>query len=463
MFRTNLSLALGVLRAADPLVIILAGVIAHYSRIGTLLPSESYGTVIVLGALLAANFLALAGSYRVAAETLTPFAILRGLLIWFAVIGVLLAGLFLAKVSVTYSRLFVINWVVLTSAFLILNRVVLLSVVGVLKKRGGLKNRVAVLGSPDRAKKIIERLYRSNSDGTYVVGGFVHDDSRMAYIQGKPMFGTLQSLLKMVEQGRIDEVLMCFDHDDAALFRASLRKLSTAPININCTTGSDVDDLPILGTAEIGGQFVLRLSDRPLTGWQGVLKAIEDKVFATILLLLAAPLMLVIAIAVKLSSPGPILFRQMRYGFNNKSFEVFKFRTMRMHAETDGFLPQATPGDPRITAVGAFLRRTSLDELPQLFNVLQGSMSLVGPRPHAVSHNDYYGGIINGYLGRHRVKPGITGWAQIHGLRGETRTLEEMKQRVQFDLHYIDRWSVLLDLRIILLTPFSVFSQQNAY
>ena len=463
MFRTKLSLALGVLRAADPLIVILSGLIAHYTRIGTLVPSESYGTVIVLGALLAANFLALGGCYRVVPETLSPFSIWRGLLIWLAVMGVLLAGLFLAKVSVTYSRLFVVNWVVLTGVLLTLNRLVLLSVVGVLKRRGGLSNRVAVLGSPDRARTIIERLYRSNSDGTYVVGGFVHDGSQMRLIQGKPAFGTLESLVRMVELGRIDEVLMCFDHQDSALFHSALQTLSATPININCTTGSDVDDLPILGTATVGGQFVLRLSDRPLSGWQGVLKAIEDKVFALILLILAAPLMLVVAITVKLSSPGPILFCQMRYGFNNRSFEVFKFRTMRVHEEADGFLPQATQNDPRITAVGAFLRRTSLDELPQLFNVLQGSMSLVGPRPHAVSHNDYYGGIINGYLGRHRVKPGITGWAQIHGLRGETRTLDEMKQRVQYDLHYIDRWSVLLDLRIILLTPFSVFSQQNAY
>lgn len=463
MFRAKLSLALGLLRAADPLVIVLSGLVAHYVRIGTPIPSESYGVVIVLGALLAANFLALGGCYRVIPDTLTPFNILRGLFIWLAVIGVLLAGLFLAKVSVTYSRGFIVYWVVMAGALLTLNRAVLLSLVDVLKRRGGFRNKVAVLGSGERTRSIIERLYRSNTDETYVVGGFVHDDSRMIFIQGKPVFGTVASLARLVERGRVDEVLLCFDHGDGALLRSALDTLSTAPININCTTGSDVDDLPIIGTAQIGGLFVLRLSDRPLSGWQGVLKAIEDKVLAALLLVLAAPLMLAIAAAVKLSSPGPVLFRQMRYGFNNKSFEVFKFRTMRIHDETEGFLPQATQDDPRITAIGGFLRRSSLDELPQLINVLGGSMSLVGPRPHAVSHNDYYGGIINGYLGRHRVKPGITGWAQIHGLRGETQTLDEMKQRVQFDLHYIDRWSVLLDLRILLMTPFSVLSRHNAY
>ena len=463
MFRTKLSLALGLLRAADPLVIVISGLVAHYVRIGTFVPSESYGAVILLGALLAANFLALGGCYRVVPGSLSASSFLRGLFIWLAVIGVLLAGLFLAKASVAYSRGFVVYWVVSAGVLLVVNRVVLLSVVNVLKRSGGLRNRVAVLGSGVRTQAVIERLYRANTDETYVVGGFVHDDSQMIQIQGKPAFGTMASLTTMVERGHIDEVLMCFEHDDGDQFRSALETLSTSPININCTTGSDVDDMPIIGTAQIGGLFVLRLSDRPLSGWHGVLKAIEDKVLAVVLLVLAAPLMLAVAVAVKLSSPGPVLFRQMRYGFNNRSFEVFKFRTMRQHEEADAFLLQATLDDPRVTAIGGFLRRTSLDELPQLINVLQGTMSLVGPRPHAVSHNDYYGGIINGYLGRHRVKPGITGWAQIHGLRGETRTVDEMKQRVQYDLHYIDRWSILLDLRIILMTPFSVLSRHNAY
>ncbi|MDA1311021.1 MAG: exopolysaccharide biosynthesis polyprenyl glycosylphosphotransferase [Proteobacteria bacterium] len=378
------------MRVADPLVIVTSGLAAHYLRIGTLVPSEAYAVVIVLGALLAANFLAFGGSYRVAPESVSATNFLRGLLIWLVAIGVLLAGLFLAKVSVTYSRGFVVYWVVLAGVLLIANRVVLLSAVSVMKQRGGLKNRVAVLGSAERAQSVIERLYRSNTDLTYVVGGFVGDECQMPHIQDRPVFGTIAALRRMVERGRVDEILMCFDHHEKAAFRSALDTLSASPVNVTCTTGSDVDDLPIIGTGQIGGLFVLRLSDRPLSGWNGVVKNIEDKVLAALLLVAVAPLMLVVAGAVKLSSPGPVFFRQMRYGFNNKSFEVFKFRTMRTHEESEDFLRQATEDDPRITAIGGFLRRTSLDELPQLINVLQGTMSLVGPRPHAVSHNDYY-------------------------------------------------------------------------
>jgi exopolysaccharide biosynthesis polyprenyl glycosylphosphotransferase len=175
--------------------------------------------------------------------------------------------------------------------------------------------------------------------------------------------------------------------------------------------------------------------------------------------------MLSIALGVKLSSPGPVFFRQKRYGFNNEIIEVFKFRSMYTdHAQAGlGTVEQARRTDPRITPFGAILRRTSLDELPQFLNVLRGEMSIVGPRPHAVAHNEQYAQLIDEYLARHRVKPGITGWAQVNGLRGETETLEKMERRVQFDLHYIENWSLALDLRIILMTLLVGFSHPNAY
>jgi exopolysaccharide biosynthesis polyprenyl glycosylphosphotransferase len=181
-----------------------------------------------------------------------------------------------------------------------------------------------------------------------------------------------------------------------------------------------------------------------------------------VVLTIAAPAMLLIAIAIRLDSPGPALYRQQRFGFNGNRFAVLKFRTMVASAG-DQAPAQARRGDPRVTRVGGLLRRTSLDELPQLLNVLRGDMSLVGPRPHAVSHNEYYAGLIDGYLARHRVKPGITGWAQVNGLRGETDTLEKMERRVEHDLHYIDNWSLLLDLEILVRTIFVGFVHRNAY
>jgi putative colanic acid biosynthesis UDP-glucose lipid carrier transferase len=168
-------------------------------------------------------------------------------------------------------------------------------------------------------------------------------------------------------------------------------------------------------------------------------------------------------VLVKLDSPGPVLFRQKRYGFNNNDITVFKFRSMRNDPNPDPSVPQAQRNDPRVTRIGAFLRKSSLDELPQLFNVLQGTMSLVGPRPHAVAHNEHYAAVIDGYLGRHRVKPGITGWAQVNGYRGETDTPEKMRMRVQYDLYYIDNWSLSLDLKILLMTIFVGFVNRNAY
>ena len=176
-----------------------------------------------------------------------------------------------------------------------------------------------------------------------------------------------------------------------------------------------------------------------------------------------SPVLIAAALMIKLDSPGPVLFRQRRYGFNNNPITVFKFRTMRHDQADDRLVPQARRNDPRVTRVGAFLRRTSLDELPQLINVLRSEMSLVGPRPHAVAHNEQYAHVIDDYLSRHRVKPGITGWAQVNGLRGETDTPDKMRRRVQYDLYYIDNWSLYLDFKILALTPFVGLVHKNAY
>jgi Undecaprenyl-phosphate glucose phosphotransferase len=221
--------------------------------------------------------------------------------------------------------------------------------------------------------------------------------------------------------------------------------------------------LPVRRFLPLAGVPMLAVLERPLSGWNFVLKALEDRVLAAILIVLFAPILLLIAVAIKLDSRGPVFFRQKRYGFNNNPITVYKFRSMHVGAASDDSVQQARRNDPRVTRVGAILRRTSLDELPQLFNVFSGEMSLVGPRPHAVVHNEQYAKIIDDYLSRHRVKPGITGWAQVNGLRGETDTPEKMARRVQFDLYYIDNWSLLFDVKILMLTPFLGFVNKNAY
>ena len=200
-----------------------------------------------------------------------------------------------------------------------------------------------------------------------------------------------------------------------------------------------------------------------MEGVNRFIKAAEDRILATLILVAISPLMLFIALGVKLSSPGPVLFKQKRHGWDGKPIKVYKFRTMRVHEEEEGKITQARRSDPRVTPFGAFLRRTSLDELPQFFNVLQGRMSIVGPRPHAVEHNEFYKEQVEAYMQRHRVKPGITGWAQINGWRGETDTLEKMRKRVEYDLYYIENWSLWFDLKIIFLTLFKGFVNKNAY
>lgn len=215
-------------------------------------------------------------------------------------------------------------------------------------------------------------------------------------------------------------------------------------------------------TEEVNGVPVVPLFDTPLNGINMIFKRIEDIVISSIILLFISPILLIIACLIKLTSPGPIIFKQTRYGMDGKPIKVWKFRSMSV-MENDNKVIQATKNDIRITKIGRLLRRTSLDELPQFFNVLFGGMSIVGPRPHAVAHNEQYRNLIEGYMLRHKVKPGITGWAQINGWRGETDTLEKMEKRVEFDLEYIREWSIWLDLKIIFLTIFKGFINKSAY
>jgi putative colanic acid biosynthesis UDP-glucose lipid carrier transferase len=212
----------------------------------------------------------------------------------------------------------------------------------------------------------------------------------------------------------------------------------------------------------IGGIPVVAVCETPLYGFNALIKRVSDIVIAATILLLISPVMLAIAIGVKRSSPGPVLFKQRRYGLDGREILVYKFRSMTV-TEDGPVVRQATRQDSRVTRFGGFLRRTSLDELPQFINVLQGRMSVVGPRPHAVAHNEMYRKLISGYMIRHKVKPGITGLAQVNGLRGETDTIEKMKARVEYDLSYLRNWSVWLDLMIILKTVFVVLRDQNAY
>ncbi len=244
------------------------------------------------------------------------------------------------------------------------------------------------------------------------------------------------------------------------------KKLWVLPVDIRLSAHTAKLRFRPRAYSYIGGVPFIDVSDRPIADWDQLQKWLFDKVIGALALIALVPVMALVALAIKLDSKGPVLFRQKRYGFNNELVEVFKFRSMYAEQSDANAVKLVTKGDPRVTPVGRFIRKTSLDELPQLFNVIMGSLSLVGPRPHALqakADNELYQDVVDGYFARHKVKPGLTGWAQVNGWRGETDTREKIQKRVEHDLYYIENWSVFLDLYILVMTPFALFKAENAY
>jgi putative colanic acid biosynthesis UDP-glucose lipid carrier transferase len=267
-----------------------------------------------------------------------------------------------------------------------------------------------------------------------------------------PVLGERDDILDVVRAKKVRSVYIAVALENSHLVEQLYRDLANENIDVHWVPNIFSLDLINHSVKEMAGLPLLTLSESPLIGNHLLFKAIEDKLLASIALLLLSPLMLTVAVLIKLDSPGPVIFRQSRTGWNGREFHIWKFRSMRLHREADGELKQATRDDDRITRIGRFIRKTSIDELPQLFNVLSGRMSLVGPRPHAIEHNTDYDQRIRAYMTRHRIKPGITGLAQIHGYRGETDTLEKMKKRVEYDMQYINNWSFWLDIEILIKT-----------
>jgi putative colanic acid biosysnthesis UDP-glucose lipid carrier transferase len=309
--------------------------------------------------------------------------------------------------------------------------------------RGKLARTVAVIDIAGTGVNLARQLQRNDASDLRFVGLFSREFSSGYRID---------DLVGLTREHRIDDIILAAGAVKDSEIDTILEELAAVPSNVHvCTTLRQIYG-EHLEPSLVFGHSLMTVHHRPLDGWGAVAKRLEDLLIGGTVLLLLLPLMGAIAFAIRLDSPGPVLFRQKRLGLNNTVFEIFKFRTMTHRPEPEGVVPQARPNDPRVTRVGRFLRRASLDELPQLFNVIRDEMSLVGPRPHAIPHNEYYSSLIGGYWARHRVRPGITGWAQVHGLRGETDTVEKMRQRVEFDLDYIQRWSLLLDTEVLLKT-----------
>jgi putative colanic acid biosysnthesis UDP-glucose lipid carrier transferase len=382
---------------------------------------------------------------------------------WLAIVALLLFVGWASRTLEVFDHRVILAWALATPAVLFaVHRLVPVVWPRVLAAEGMQKTAV-IAGANDLGRKLAARLRADPLLGQRFAGYF--DDrapGRLQHIVPRENLGGLAALADYARANPIDVIYIALPMASQPRILKLLEDLRDTTTSIYFVPDIFVADLIQARVDSIGGLPVVAVCESPFYGFNGIVKRISDFILASVILLMIAPLMIAIAAGVKLSSPGPVLFKQRRYGLDGKRIVVYKFRSMTV-AEDGDVVRQATKNDQRVTKFGAFLRRSSLDELPQFINVLQGRMSIVGPRPHAVAHNEMYRKLIRGYMIRHKVKPGITGLAQVNGFRGETDTVEKMKARIDYDLAYLRNWSLLLDLQIILKTIVVVLQKHNAY
>jgi Undecaprenyl-phosphate glucose phosphotransferase len=360
-----------------------------------------------------------------------------------------------------------LSWVVSALALILIARVVFRLAIGRLARQGYLARNLIIIGAGEEGTRLIAKLQKLQDRSIDIIGVFDDRRSRVPHsVFGCKVLGVIDDLLDFARQVPVDEVIIALPLCAEQRIRELVDKLKRLPTDVRLSADSMAEQFPIRGINFVGDVPLLGIFDRPIKHWDAVAKWIEDMVLAALLLLLLAPAMALIALMIKLDSRGPVLFAQERFGFNNNVIRVFKFRTMYIDRGDISGAKRTVQNDSRVTRVGRVLRAFSFDELPQLFNVLRGDMSLIGPRPHATAMkagDRLYGDAIEEYAQRHRVKPGITGWAQVNGCRGEIDTVEKARARVEHDLFYIENWSLWLDLKTLALTLPVMLSRQNAY
>lgn len=452
----------------DMLVLGATGYLAATMVADTGLAAFEQAGIVWLGALMNALAIRLSGGYG--------FKRMRSL--WQ---GVALAlGALLVAVLALYAFLTVLGiapdlarpwlswWAMLAAGPLAATRVGMRFRIVHLARTGRLEHRIVLIGGGEALEPLIREIDKDRHNGRRMCGFF--DDRSAprssAVVAGHHKMGDVDDLVEFTRLARIDTVIVALPRASQQRMQQLLARLFVLPVDIRVIEGSDIPDHSSKRRSRIGPFRLIEIYKRPLDGRKAVEKRAFDLVFASLAIVLLAPLMLLIAALIKLDSPGPVLFRQRRHGFNNKPIEVLKFRSMYTDQCDPTAVRQVRRGDARVTRIGRFIRRSSIDELPQFFNVLRGELSLVGPRPHATSARTgdiLYDQVTDAYSARHKVKPGVTGWAQINGLRGEMNTPGKIRARVEHDLYYIENWSLWLDFKIMLLTPISLVTTKNAY
>jgi Undecaprenyl-phosphate glucose phosphotransferase len=427
-----------------------------------------YPAAILGGAALAVLFLELTDAYQI--PTLRNPAGRLGAIVlaWSGAFALLaLAGFFL-KISEDFSRVWYAGWFLGGLAVLLALRFLTARLVRRWARNGMMERRAVIVGGGKDAVTLIRALEKQPHNDIRICGVFDDRDDRRSppIVAGYPKLGNVGELIDFARIARIDMLIVSLPLTAESRVLSMLKKLWVLPVDIRLSAHANQLHFRPRSYSYVGAVPMLDIFDKPINDWDSVAKRAFDILFSIFGIIAFSPVMLATAIAIKLDSKGPILFRQKRHGFNNEEIEVLKFRSMYAEQCDPTALKAVTKDDPRVTRVGRFIRRTSIDELPQFFNALAGSLSLVGPRPHAVTAQTrdlLYTEVVDGYFARHRVKPGVTGWAQINGWRGEIDSSEKIRMRTEYDLHYIENWSLWFDLKILLLTPIRLLKPEGAY
>jgi Undecaprenyl-phosphate glucose phosphotransferase len=460
----------GIVRAIELGLIAIAGLLPYALYVAPavgyepsffiVIPAVSTAGIVVFQALRTYNLAAFRQPLR------QLFRIAGG---WSLVFLIVFAMLFLLKIDGAISRVWIVAWYMLGITALGTDRILLARICARLAQSGRLDRRAVVVGGGDFGVQLLRELASAGSDEVHTLGVFDDRSNERApdSVEGFPKLGNVDDLLAFARNTRVDLVIFALPITAEERILQMLRKLWVLPIDIRLAAHANRLRFRPRSYSYVGRAPMLDLLDKPIADWDVVIKLAFDKIVGAMALLALSPIFLATAIAIKLDTRGPVFFRQKRYGFNNEQVDIFKFRSLHADRGDANASQLVTRNDPRVTRVGRFIRRTSIDELPQLFNVVfKGNLSLVGPRPHALhakAANRHYDEVVDGYFARHRVRPGITGWAQVNGWRGETDTPEKIQQRVEHDLYYIENWSILLDLYILAITPASLMNSSNAY
>ncbi|OHV59623.1 undecaprenyl-phosphate glucose phosphotransferase [Mesorhizobium sp. LCM 4577] len=459
----------GVLRMVEFAVLFLSGLGVYFYYVGFFsYLAWQYPLAIAATSFLAVVLLDVTDSYQIAAlmRPLANFG--RVLLVWAGSFALMALTAFAIKASEDYSRLLFGTWFVVGFVLIFGLRLVMSRLIRRWARDGRMERRALIVGGGKAAEQLIRSVEKQPYNDIRICGIFDdrNDKRSPPIVAGYPKLGTISELIEFARIARIDMLIVSLPLTAESRVLQLLKKLWVLPVDIRLSAHSNALQFRPRAYSYIGSVPMLDIFDKPINDWDSVAKRAFDIVFSLVGIIVFSPVMLATAIAIKLDSKGPVLFKQKRHGFNNEIIEVYKFRSMYADRSDPTAKQTVTKNDPRVTRVGRFIRKTSIDELPQFFNSLFGSLSLVGPRPHAIaaqSHNLLYNEVVDGYFARHKVKPGVTGWAQINGWRGEMDTNEKIRMRTEYDLYYIENWSMLFDLRILFLTPVRLLNTENAY